>query len=125
MAARKKSSEEVRSMKKIEAIVRPEKVDDVKSALERAGFVSMNVTEIRGRGRQRGLKLMWRGSEYLVDMVPKVKIEMVVRDGDVEKVAAIIKENAYTGNIGDGKIFVVPVEEAIRIRTGERGEDAI
>lgn len=125
MAARKKSSEEVRSMKKIEAIVRPEKVDDVKSALERAGFVSMNVTEIRGRGRQRGLKLMWRGSEYLVDMVPKVKIEMVVRDGDVEKVAAIIKENAYTGNIGDGKIFVVPVEEAIRIKTGERGEDAI
>jgi len=106
-------------MKKIEAIVRPEKVDDVKSALERAGFVSMNVTEIRGRGRQRGLKLMWRGSEYLVDMVPKVKIEMVVRDGDVEKVAAIIKENAYAGNIGDGKIFVGPVTEAIRIGTGE------
>lgn len=117
--------QEVNGMKKIEAIVRPEKVDDVKSALERAGFVSMNVSEIRGRGRQKGLKLVWRGSEYLVDMVPKVKIEMVVRDDDVEKVVPIIKENAYTGNIGDGKIFIMPVEEAIRIRTGERGEEAV
>ena len=112
-------------MKKIEAIIRPEKLDDVKSALESENFVSMNVTEIRGRGRQRGAKLMWRGNEYLMEMVPKMKIDMVVRDDDVEKVVRIIKENAYTGNIGDGKIFVLPVEEAIRVRTGERGEEAL
>ncbi|HDM76183.1 MAG TPA: P-II family nitrogen regulator [Deltaproteobacteria bacterium] len=112
-------------MKKIEAIIRPEKLDDVKSALEAENFVSMNVTEIRGRGRQRGAKLMWRGNEYLMEMVPKMKIDMVVRDDDVEKVVRIIKENAYTGNIGDGKIFVLPVEEAIRVRTGERGEEAL
>ncbi len=102
-------------MKKIEAIIRPEKLDEVKSALEKESLVSMNVTEIRGRGRQKGAKLMWRGDEYLMEMVPKMKIDMVVRDGDAEKVVKIIRETAYTGNIGDGKIFVLPVEEAIRV----------
>jgi nitrogen regulatory protein P-II 1 len=112
-------------MKKIEAIIRPEKLDEVKNALEKENLVSMNVTEIRGRGIQKGAKLMWRGDEYLMEMVPKMKIDMVVRDGDAEKVVKIIRETAYTGNIGDGKIFVLPVEEAIRVRTGERGEEAL
>ncbi len=112
-------------MKKIEAIIRPEKLDEVKSALEKENLVSMNVTEIRGRGRQKGAKLMWRGDEYLMEMVPKMKIDMVVRDADAEKVVKIVREAAYTGNIGDGKIFVLPVEEAIRVRTGERGEEAL
>lgn len=109
-------------MKKIEAIIRPEKLDEVKNALAKENLVSMNVTEIRGR--QKGAKLMWRGAEYLMEMVPKLRIDMVVRDGDVEKVVKIIRETAYTGNIGDG-IFVLPVEDAIRVRTGERGEEAL
>jgi nitrogen regulatory protein P-II 1 len=112
-------------MKKIETIIRPEKLDDVKSALESANFVSMNVTEIRGRGRQKGVKLAWRGTEYMMEMVPKMKIDMVVRDEDVEKVVEIIRESAYTGNIGDGKIFVLPVEGAVRVRTGETGDKAL
>ena len=112
-------------MKKIEAIIRPEKLDEVKSALEKENLVSMSVTEIRGRGRQKGAKLTWRGTEYLVEMVPKMKIDMVVRDEDAEKVVKIIRERAYTGNTGDGKIFVLPVEEAVRVRTGERGEEAL
>jgi nitrogen regulatory protein P-II 1 len=104
-------------MKKIEAIIRPEKLDEVKAALEKENRVSMNVMEIRGRGRQKGAKLMWRGDGYLMEMVPKMKIDLVVRDGDVEKVVKIIRESAYTGNIGDGKIFVLSIEEAIRVRT--------
>jgi nitrogen regulatory protein P-II 1 len=112
-------------MKKIEAIIRPEKLDEVKSALEKETFVSMSVTEIRGRGRQKGAKLAWRGTEYLMEMVPKMKIDMVVRDEDAEKVVEIIRESAYTGNIGDGKIFVLPVEEVIRVRTGDKGEKAL
>jgi nitrogen regulatory protein P-II 1 len=112
-------------MKKIEAIIRPEKLDEVKSALEKENFVSMSVTEIRGRGRQKGAKLAWRGTEYLMEMVPKMKIDMVVRDEDAEKVVEIIRESAYTGNIGDGKIFVLPVEEVIRVRTGDKGEKAL
>lgn len=112
-------------MKKIEAIIRPEKLDEVKSALENERLVSMSVTEIRGRGRQRGAKLAWRGTEYLMEMVPKMKIEMVVRDEDAAKVVKIIRENAYTGNVGDGKIFVLSIEEAIRVRTGETGEEAL
>lgn len=112
-------------MKKIEAIIRPEKLDDVTSALEKENLVSMNVTEIRGRGKQKGAKLAWRGTEYLMEMVPKTKIDMIVRDEDAEKAVKIIVENAYTGNIGDGKIFVIPVEEAIRVRTGEKGDDVI
>lgn len=112
-------------MKKIEAIIRHEKLDEVKSALEKENLVSMNVTEIRGRGRQKGAKLVWRGTEYQREFVPKTRIDMVLRDEDVEKVVKIICESAYTGNIGDGKIFVLPVEEAIRVRTGERGEEAL
>ncbi len=112
-------------MKKIEAIIRPEKLDEVKNALEKEKLVSMNVTEIRGRGRQKGAKLMWRGDEYVREFVPKTKIELVVRDEDTAKVVKIIRETAYTGNIGDGKIFVLPVEEVIRVRTGETGEAAL
>ncbi|MDI6810078.1 MAG: P-II family nitrogen regulator [archaeon] len=112
-------------MKKIEAIIRHEKLDEVKSALEKENLVSMNVTEIRGRGRQKGAKLAWRGTEYLREFVPKTKIDMVVRDEDADKVVKIIRESAYTGEIGDGKIFVLPVEAAIRVRTGERDEEAL
>jgi nitrogen regulatory protein P-II 1 len=112
-------------MKKIEAIIRPEKLDDVKRALENEGFPSMNVTEIRGRGRQKGAKLTWRGTEYLMELIPKTKVDLVVRDQDAKKVVNIIRESAYTGNIGDGKIFVLPVEEAVRVRTGEEGEEAL
>jgi nitrogen regulatory protein P-II 1 len=112
-------------MKKIEAIIRPEKLEIVKRALEDAGFVSMNVTEVKGRGKQKGIKQMWRGREYTVDMLPKVRIGMVVRDDDVEKIVEIIQQNAKTGNVGDGKIFVIPIEEAIRVRTGERGDKAL
>jgi nitrogen regulatory protein P-II 1 len=112
-------------MKKIEAIIRPEKLDEVKSALEEEHLLSMNVTEIRGRGRQKGAKLMWRGDEYLMEMVPKMKIDMVVRDEDAAKAVEIIRETAYTGNVGDGKIFVLSVEDAIRVRTGETGDAAL
>jgi nitrogen regulatory protein P-II 1 len=112
-------------MKKIEAIIRPEKLDDVKRALENEGFASMNVTEIRGRGRQKGAKLTWRGTEYLMELIPKTKVDLVVRDQDAKKVVKIIRESAYTGTIGDGKIFVLPVEEAMRVRTGEEGEEAL
>lgn len=112
-------------MKKVEAIIRLEKLDEVKAALERENFVSMSVSEIRGRGRQKGAKLVWRGTEYLMEFVPKMKIEIVLRDEDVEKVVQIIRESAYTGNIGDGKIFIMHVEDAIRVRTGERGEAAL
>jgi nitrogen regulatory protein P-II 1 len=112
-------------MKKIEAIIRPEKLDDVKRALENEGFSSMNVTEIRGRGRQKGAKLTWRGTEYLMELIPKTKVDLVVRDQDAKKVVNIIRESAYTGTIGDGKIFVLPVEEAVRVRTGEEGEEAL
>lgn len=112
-------------MKKIEAIIRPEKLEDVKRALEKEGFPSMNLTEIRGRGRQKGAKLTWRGTEYLMELIPKTKLDLVVRDEDAKKVVSIIRKSAYTGNIGDGKIFVLPVEEAIRVRTGEEGEEAL
>jgi nitrogen regulatory protein P-II 1 len=112
-------------MKKIEAIIRPEKLDDVKRALENEGFSSMNVTEIRGRGRQKGAKLTWRGTEYLMELIPKTKVDLVVRDEDAKTVVKIIRESAYTGTIGDGKIFVLPVEEAVRVRTGEEGEEAL
>ncbi len=112
-------------MKKIEAIIRPEKLNEVKAALERENHFSMSVMEIRGRGKQKGAMLTWRGTEYLMEMVPKVKIEMVVRDESAEKVVEIIRRSAYTGKIGDGKVFVLPIEEAVRVRTGERGEDAL
>jgi nitrogen regulatory protein P-II 1 len=112
-------------MKKIEAIIRPEKLDAVKQALEEIGCIGMTVSEVRGRGRQRGVVHQWRGREYRVDFLPKVKLEIVVGDGLVEKVIQTILESARTGNIGDGKIFVVPIDDVIRVRTGERGEAAV
>lgn len=112
-------------MKKIEAIIKPFKLSDVKEALQRAGVQGMTVTEVKGFGRQRGHTEIYRGSEYVVDFIPKVKIEVLVEDGALEEIMKLIQEAALTGRIGDGKIFVYPVEEAIRIRTGERGPDAI
>src|SRR3954452_19792512 len=113
------------TMKKVEAIVKPFKLDEVKDALAEVGIQGMTVTEVKGFGRTGGKKEVYRGSAYVVDFVPKVKIEVVVPDGLVHQVLEAIEKSAKTGRIGDGKIFVVPVEEAVRIRTGERGEEAI
>ncbi|WP_202318767.1 P-II family nitrogen regulator [Archaeoglobus neptunius] len=112
-------------MKKVEAIVRPEKFQDVKAALEKKGFYGMTVTEVRGRGKQRGMRIQFRGRTMEVDLLPKVKLELVVRNEDVEKVIELIVSSAFTGNTGDGKIFIIPVEEAVRIRTGERGDGSL
>src|SRR5262249_2797488 len=112
-------------MKKVEAIVKPFKLDEVKDALAEVGIQGMTVTEVKGFGRTGGKKEGYRGSAYVVDFVPKVKIEVVVPDGLVHQVLEAIEKSAKTGRIGDGKIFVVPIEEAVRIRTGERGEEAI
>jgi nitrogen regulatory protein P-II 1 len=112
-------------MKKVEAIVKPFKLDEVKDALAEVGIQGMTVTEVKGFGRTGGKKEVYRGSAYVVDFVPKVKIEVVVPDGLVHQVLEAVEKSAKTGRIGDGKIFVVPVEEAVRIRTGERGEEAI
>ena len=112
-------------MKKIEAIIKPFKLDDVKDALTELGVIGMTVTEVRGFGRQKGHTELYRGSEYTIDFLPKVKIEIVVADQIVEKVVAAIAAAARTGSIGDGKVFVLPMGEAIRIRTGEKGESAI
>jgi nitrogen regulatory protein P-II 1 len=112
-------------MKKIEAIIKPFKLDDVKEALTEIGVIGMTVTEVRGFGRQKGHTELYRGSEYTIDFLPKVKIELVVPDALVEKVVATVAAAARTGSIGDGKVFVLPMGEAIRIRTGEKGESAI
>ncbi len=112
-------------MKKIEAIIREEKLGQVKQALERESYFGMTVSEVSGRGRQMGIPLQWRAGEYRVDLLPKVKIELVVLDEDVANVVAAIARNAKTDNIGDGKIFIIPVEGAIRIRTGDVNENAI
>jgi nitrogen regulatory protein P-II 1 len=112
-------------MKKIEAIIKPFKLDDVKEALTELGVVGMTVTEVRGFGRQKGHTELYRGSEYTIDFLPKVKIEVVVSDELVDKVVSTIAAAAKTGSIGDGKVFVMPMGEAIRIRTGEKGESAI
>jgi nitrogen regulatory protein P-II 1 len=112
-------------MKKIEAIIKPFKLDDVKEALTGIGVVGMTVTEVRGFGRQKGHTELYRGSEYAVDFLPKVKIEVVVANNLVDKVVAIIAGSAKTGSIGDGKVFVLPIGEAVRIRTGETGESAV
>ena len=112
-------------MKKIEAIVRHFKVEDVKNALTEAGVSGMTITEVRGFGRQKGHTEMYRGTEYRVDFVPKVKIEVAVPEGKVKATLATIVKAAQTGQIGDGKIFVSSLEEAVRIRTGETGEDAL
>ena len=112
-------------MKKIEAIIKPFKLDDVKEALTEIGVIGMTVMEVRGFGRQKGHTELYRGSEYTIDFLHKVKVELVVADQLVPKVVETIIAAAKTGSIGDGKVFVLPVEEAVRIRTGERGEDAI
>ena len=113
-------------MKKIEAIIRTEKLNDVKTALAMKGHVGLTTYEVKGRGRQKGILLQWRGvKEYRVDILSKTKIELVVDDKDATEVVDIIREKAATGRVGDGKIFILPVEEVIRIRTGERGKDAI
>jgi len=112
-------------MKMIQAIIRPSKVEDVKKALDEAGYTSLTSIEVKGRGRQKGITQMWRGEEYQVDMLPKVKIEVVVPDDKAEVVAETIRKAAYTGNIGDGKIFLLPVEKTIRIRTGETDGSAL
>jgi nitrogen regulatory protein P-II 1 len=112
-------------MKKIEAVIKPFKLDDVKEALNELGVVGMTVTEVRGFGRQKGHTELYRGSEYTIDFLPKVKVEVVVPDPLVDKVVSVICQAAKTGSIGDGKVFVLSMDEAIRIRTGEKGEAAI
>ena len=112
-------------MKKVEAIVKPFKLDEVKDALNEIGIQGMTVTEVKGFGRQKGHTELYRGAEYVVDFIPKIKIEIVISDGLVEKVVTTIEKVAKTGKIGDGKIFVYSVDEAVRIRTGERGEAAV
>jgi nitrogen regulatory protein P-II 1 len=112
-------------MKKIEAIIKPFKLDEVKEALQEVGLPGITVTEVRGFGRQKGHTELYRGAEYTVDFLPKVKIELVVEDAMVERIVEAICQAAQTGRIGDGKIFISPVEDAVRIRTGERGELAV
>ncbi|GAD54975.1 MAG: P-II family nitrogen regulator [Limimaricola soesokkakensis] len=112
-------------MKKIEAIIKPFKLDEVKEALQEAGVQGLSVVEVKGFGRQKGHTELYRGAEYVVDFLPKVKIEVVLPDDQVERAIAAIVDAAKTDKIGDGKIFVSPVEQAIRIRTGEFGDDAI
>jgi nitrogen regulatory protein P-II 1 len=112
-------------MKKIEAIIKPYKLDEVKDALTDMGVIGMTVTEVRGFGRQKGHTELYRGSEYTIDFLPKIRIEVVVPDGLADKVVDTIVAAARTGSIGDGKVFVHPVESAIRIRTGERDESAL
>jgi len=112
-------------MKKIEAIIKPFKLEEVKEALAEIGIKGMTVSEVKGFGRQKGHREIYRGAEYVVDFLPKIKIELIVEADQVERVVETIIKSARTGKIGDGKIFILPVEEAIRIRTGERGREAI
>ncbi len=112
-------------MKKIEAIIKPFKLDEVKEALQEAGLQGITVTEAKGFGRQKGHTELYRGAEYVVDFLPKVKLDVVVSDDQAERVVEAIAAAAQTGRIGDGKIFVSPIETALRIRTGERDDDAI
>ena len=112
-------------MKKIEAIIKPFKLDEVKDALQEAGLQGITVTEVKGFGRQKGHTELYRGAEYVVDFLPKVKIELVVADALLDNAVEAIKTSAQTGRIGDGKIFITTVDEAIRIRTGETGDEAV
>ncbi len=110
-------------MKKIEAIIRPERFERVRRALEELGYPGITVTEVKGHGKQKGLRQQWRGREYVVELLPKVKLDIAVLDEDVPVAIDAIVSNARTGEVGDGKIFVLPVDEAVRIRTGEKGEE--
>ncbi len=112
-------------MKKIEAIVRPEKLDDIRKALEEKGILGMTMTEVQGRGRQKGVCLQWRAGEYCVDFLPKLKLEIIVDDKDLKTAIATITEAARTGQNGDGKLFIYPLEDVVRVSTGERGKEAI
>jgi nitrogen regulatory protein PII len=112
-------------MKKIEAIIKPFKLDEVREALSEIGIMGMTATEVKGFGRQKGHTELYRGAEYIVDFLPKIKLDIVVSDKMVDKVIETITKTAQTGKIGDGKIFIMNVEEAIRIRTGEKGETAV
>ena len=112
-------------MKKIEGIIRQERLDAVKTSLEASGYFGMTVSEVSGRGRQGGLTLQWRVGEYKVDLLPKIKVEVVVLDEDVARMLNVITTAARTGEMGDGKLFVLPVENAVRVRTGEEGDNAI
>jgi len=112
-------------MKKIEAIIRPERLSKVREALDQLGYPGMTITDVRGHGKQKGIDQVWRGQEYRVEFLPKLKIEIVVLDEDVDRTVSAIIMQARTGNIGDGKIFICPVEDAVRIRTGDAGNNAI
>jgi len=112
-------------MKKIEAIIKPFKLDEVKNALHEVGVTGMTVTEVKGFGRQKGHTEVYRGAEYVIDFLPKLKVEVVLDDSLVERAVQAVQHAARTDKIGDGKIFVVPVEQAVRIRTGEQGPDAV
>ena len=112
-------------MRKVEAIIKPFKLDEVKEGLNEIGIQGITVSEVKGFGRQKGHTELYRGAEYVVDFIPKIKMEIIVKDDLVAKVVEVIEESAKTGRIGDGKIFVTPVDEVVRIRTGERGEDAV
>ena len=112
-------------MKKIEAIIKPFKLEDVKEALVENGIAGMTVSDVKGYGRQQGHSELYRGAEYVVDFLPKIKIELVVKDEVVDEVIKVINESAKTGKIGDGKIFVTPIDDVVRIRTGETGSEAV
>jgi len=112
-------------MKKIEAIIRPEKLEAVRNALEKVGCSGLMLTEIEGHGKQKGMVQQWRGEKYKVEILPKIKIEVILKEQDLERIVTALIDNARTGEIGDGKIFIYNIEDAIRIRTGERGERAI
>jgi nitrogen regulatory protein P-II 1 len=112
-------------MKKVEAIIKPFKLDEVKEALNAIGIQGITVSEVKGFGRQKGHTELYRGAEYVVDFLPKIKLEIVVADDQVEKVSHCLSEACQTGRIGDGKIFVLPVDDAVRVRTGERGDAAV
>ena len=112
-------------MKKIEAIIRPEKLDEVRKAIEAVGYPGLTITEAEGHGKQKGVVQQWRGETYRVEFLPKVKLELVVGDADVDRIVQAIIKSAKTGSVGDGKIFVSDIKDAIKIRTGERGESAL
>lgn len=112
-------------MYKIEAIIKPMKLHEVKDALEEAGYPSLTVTDVKGRGQQKGIVQQWRGKKYCVDLLPKTKIEIAAPEDQIEEIIKVIQSSAYTGEIGDGKIFVTPIETVVRIRTGERNGDAL
>ena len=112
-------------MKKVEVIIRPEKLDAVRRALEKVGYAGVMISEIEGHGKQKGVIQQWRGEKYKVDFLPKIKVEIVVKDSEVERITKTIVESARTGEIGDGKIFIYQIDNAIRIRTGEKGDEAL